>query len=77
MKIDYPIPALAPQMIGLWREAFGDTMESIEGFFCTAYSPSRCRLLMDDNGQVVAGLYWLDVQYQDQRFAYLCMQPIC
>ena len=71
MKIDYPTPALAPQMIGLWQEAFGDSMESIEGFFCTAYSPARCRLLMDDNGQVVAGLYWLDVQYKNQRFAYL------
>lgn len=70
MKIDYPTPALAPQLIALWQEAFGDSLEAIEGFFCTAYAPSRCRCLTVD-GKVVAALYWLDVQYQGQRFAYL------
>ena len=71
MKIDYPIPALAPQLVGLWKEAFGDSTEAIEGFFCTAYSPSRCRYLMDDDGRIVACLYWMDARYRGQRFAYL------
>ena len=70
MKIDYPVPALGPQMIALWKEAFGDSIEAIEGFFCTAYSPSRCLCLTEDS-QVLACLYWLDLRYQNQRFAYL------
>ena len=70
MKIDFPTPALAPQLIALWQEAFGDSLEVIEGFFCTAYAPSRCRCLTVD-GKVAGALYWLDVQYKNQRFAYL------
>lgn len=70
MKIDFPTPGQGQQMVGLWQDAFGDSLEFIEGFFCTAYSPSRCRCLTVD-GRVAAGLYWLDVQYEDQRFAYL------
>lgn len=70
MKIDFPNPSQGKQMVRLWQEAFGDSLEFIEGFFCTAYSPSRCRCLSID-GQVVAALYWLDTFYQGQRFAYL------
>lgn len=70
MKIDFPIPAQGMEMAKLWQEAFGDTMELIEGFFCTGYSPARCRCVTVDN-QVVAGLYWLDAEYKDQRFAYI------
>lgn len=70
MKIDFPTPDQGQQMVTLWQEAFGDSLEFIEGFFCTAFAPSRCRCLLVD-GKVVAGLYWLEVQYQGQRFAYL------
>jgi len=70
MKIDFPNPSQGKQMVALWQEAFGDSLEFIEGFFCTAYSPSRCRCLSID-GRVVAALYWLDTSYQGQRFAYL------
>ena len=70
MKIDFPTPDQGLQMVDLWQEAFGDSLEFIEGFFCTAYSPSRCRCLTVD-GRVAAGLYWLDAEYKNQRFAYL------
>ena len=70
MKIDFPTPGQGQQMVGLWQDAFGDSLEFIEGFFCTAYSPSRCRCVTE-NGNVVAALYWFDVQYKNQRFAYI------
>lgn len=70
MKIDFPTPALGRQMVPLWQEAFGDSLEFIEGFFCTGFSPSRCRCVIIDE-KVAAGLYWLDVHYGGQRFAYL------
>ena len=70
MKIDFPTPAQGQQLVSLWREAFGDSLEFIEGFFCTAFAPSRCRCIMEGD-QVVGALYWLEVQYQGQRFAYV------
>lgn len=70
MKIDFPIPAQGMEMARLWQEAFGDSFEFIEGFFCTAYSPSRCRCVTID-GEIAAVLYWLDTEYDGQRFAYI------
>lgn len=70
MKIDFPLPKQGMEMVALWQEAFGDSLEMIEGFFCTGYSPSRCRCVTVE-GKVVAALYWFDVTYEDQRFAYL------
>lgn len=70
MKIDYPIPSQGKALVALWQDAFGDSLEFIEGFFCTGFSPSRCRCLTVD-GQVAAALYWFDAAYNGQRFAYL------
>ena len=53
MKLDYPQPRQARQLVALWQEAFGDTVEFIEGFYCTGFSPSRCRCLSID-GEVAA-----------------------
>lgn len=70
MKIDFPLPKQGKQLTALWQEAFGDTVEFIEGFFCTAFSPSRCRCITI-NRQVVAALYWMDVRLGEQRYAYI------
>ena len=70
MKIDFPTPSQNGQMVALWQEAFGDSLEFIEGFFCTGYSPARCRCMTID-GTVVAGLYWLDAEMDGLRYAYL------
>lgn len=70
MKIDFPIPKQYPQLVALWQEAFGDTEEFIDGFFCTAFSPARCRCLVI-NKKVAAALYWMDVRRGAQRYAYL------
>ncbi len=70
MKIDYPIPSQTEELTALWQEAFGDTLEFIDGFFCTGFSPSRCRCLMVE-GKIAAALYWFDVTLDNQRLAYL------
>lgn len=70
MKIDFPVPKQYKQLIQLWQEAFGDTEEFIDGFFCTAFSPARCRCMVI-NKKVVAALYWMDVRKNEQRYAYI------
>lgn len=70
MKIDFPIPRQYKQLVSLWQECFGDTEEFIDGFFCTAFSPARCRCMII-NRKVVAALYWMDVRLGEQRFAYI------
>ena len=70
MKIDFPVPKQYKQLQALWQEAFGDTEEFIDGFFCTAFSPARCRCMTEGN-QIVAALYWLDTAFEGQRFAYI------
>lgn len=70
MKIDFPVPKQGMELARLWQEAFGDSFEAIEGFFCTAYSPSRCRCVTV-NKKAVAALYWLDARLDGQRYAYI------
>lgn len=70
MRIDFPVPAQYDQLMALWQEAFGDSEEFVDGFFCTGFSPARCRC-MTDEGNIVAALYWFDARYQNQRFAYV------
>lgn len=70
MKIDFPVPKQYNQLTQLWQEAFGDTEEFIDGFFCTAFSPSRCRCVVI-NRKVVAALYWMDVRLGNLRYAYI------
>ncbi len=70
MKIDFPVPRQYKQLTQLWQEAFGDTEEFIDGYFCTAFSPARCRCITISR-KVVAALYWMDVRLGEQRYAYI------
>ena len=70
MKIDFPVPKQYKQLTALWQEAFGDTEEFIDGFFCTAFSPARCRCVTISR-KIAAALYWMDVRLGEQRFAYI------
>lgn len=70
MKIDFPVPRQYKQLTALWQEAFGDTEEFIDGFFCTAFSPARCRCITISR-KIVAALYWMDVRLNSQRYAYI------
>ena len=70
MKIDHPIPEQYPQLEALWQEAFGDTEEFIDGFFCTAFSPARCRCMVI-NKKVAAALYWMPCEHLGKKIAYI------
>ena len=70
MKIDYPAEDQLQELKQLWKEAFGDDDAYIDCFFGTAFSPDRCRCVTVD-GQLAAGLYWLDCRCHDQPMAYL------
>lgn len=70
MKIDFPVPQQYGRLTALWQEAFGDTEEFIDGFFCTAFSPARCRCIAADN-KIAAALYWMDLRLEDKRYAYI------
>ena len=54
----------------LWRQAFGDTEESLDLFFARAFSPERC-LWSEDEGRITAALYWLECEYRGGKIAYV------
>lgn len=70
MIIDRPRHEQTSELRALWKEAFGDTDEFIDGFFSRVFSDKRCRCVTVD-GKAVAALYWLDCEYRGKRIAYL------
>ena len=54
----------------LWKTVFGDTDFFIDSFFDVAFSPDRYRCI-EENGQIVSALYWLDCSWQGQKIAYI------
>lgn len=59
-----------PLLRSLWKEAFGDTEEFLDGFFSTAYAPRRCLTLWKENS-LAAALYWFDCSCREDRCAYI------
>ena len=70
MRIDFPTPSQIPQLRRLWKEAFSDEDAFLDQFFSTAFSSRRCRCVELD-GQIAAGLYWLDCWYNGGKIAYI------
>ena len=70
MNIDMPRPAHIPALRELWKEAFGDTDDFLDGFFANADPLNHGRCIFAD-GQPVAALYWFDCMWQEKRLAYL------
>lgn len=70
MTIVNPGPELIPRLRQLWKIAFGDEDAFLDAFFHTAFSPDRCRCILEE-GEVRAVLYWFDVSCKKQQFAYL------
>ena len=54
----------------LWKQAFGDTDEFLEDFFCVAFSEDRCATLEKD-GNLAAMLYWCDCAWENKKIAYI------
>lgn len=70
MNIEYPAPGAQPKLTKLWKLAFGDSEETIEQFFVTAYDPQRCRCIPAGE-EIAAALYWLDCECRGQKLAYI------
>lgn len=70
MKIEHPSENSIPQLRGLWQNAFGDEDAYLDLFFSTAFSPDRCRCVMED-GAVLAALYWFNASCCGAAMAYL------
>lgn len=54
----------------LWQQAFGDSSETIDAFFQTAYSPENSHQICKD-GALIAVLYWLDWHWGENKIAYI------
>lgn len=70
MKIDHPTDSQIPQLLQMWKGAFGDHGGFWEMFLRTAFVPENCRCICRD-GQLRAALYWFDVDCGGQKMAYL------
>ena len=79
MMPDYPAHGDIPKLRHLWKTAFGDTDAFLDLFFSTAYAPNRCRCIREED-KVTAALYWLDLELQEQKLAYIyavATDPAC
>ncbi len=70
MFTDYPSDRHSHQLRQLWKTAFGDTDAFLDSFFRTAFSPERCRCVLEEN-RVAAVLYWFDCTVENRKFAYI------
>ncbi len=70
MNIDYPRTAHIPQLRRLWQTAFGDDDAFLDLFFTHAFSPARCRCVIQGD-TVCAAIYWFDCACEGAKFAYL------
>lgn len=70
MRFDHPAQEQIPQLLGLWKEAFGDYDGFWEMFLETGFSPERCRCILED-GQITASLCWFDCSCEGQKLAYV------
>lgn len=70
MRIDMPGSTQVPQLLQLWKTAFGDHGGFWEMFLDTAFLPEHCRCITE-NGMVTAGLYWFDCAIGKQKCAYV------
>lgn len=70
MIIDAPKTHHIPALRALWQQAFGDTDAFLDCFFTLAYSPDRCRCVIDGDA-IAAVVYWFDCSWEGKRLAYL------
>lgn len=54
----------------LWKEAFGDSEETLDAFFAHGFSEDRF-LCIQENGIPVSALYWFDCHLQGHKLAYI------
>ena len=70
MNIDNPSIADVTLLRSLWREAFSDTDELLDGFFSRVFSFRRC-LCVKEGEELIGALYWFDCEYDGKKVAYI------
>ena len=65
-----PRQAQITQLRELWRQAFGDSDEFLDGFFATGFDHRRCRCITW-NDRVASALYWFDCFLGGKKLAYI------
>ena len=70
MVIDYPKPEQTLQLRQLWKTAFGDTEDFMDGFYGSGFSLDRCRC-MAEGETIAAMLYWFECECDGQKLAYI------
>lgn len=70
MRFDHPAPEQIPQLLRLWKEAFGEHDGFWELFLSTGFSPARCRCITE-NEEIMASLCWFDCSCDGQKQAYV------
>lgn len=70
MTFDHPTREQLPQLLALWKDAFGDWGGFWELFLETGFSPGRCRCVLE-NGSIIAALTWLDCRCGGEKMAYV------
>ncbi len=70
MNIKSPTKANIPSLRCLWQEAFGDTDEFLDLFFCNGFSSERC-LFIEEENSIAAVLYWFDCEWEGRKLAYI------
>lgn len=70
MRIDVPAAPQIPQLLKLWKEAFGDHNGFWEMFLETAFAPQRCRCILEEDA-VTAALCWFDTECRGEKMAYI------
>lgn len=70
MNFEQPQNDQIPQLVTLWKEAFGEYDGFWELFLSTGFLPDHCRCITE-NGQPVAGLYWFDCSCGQDKIAYI------
>ena len=70
MWTDHPSERHMPQLRQLWKIAFGDTDDFLDSFFTTAFSPDRCRCILEED-RPAAVLYWFDCSVEEKKIGYI------
>ena len=70
MTFEHPTQEQIPQLMSLWKGAFGEWNGFWETFLETAFSPLRCRCVLEE-GMITAALTWLDGSCRGQKLAYI------
>lgn len=70
MRIDHPAQCQIPELLQLWKTAFGDHDGFWEMFLETAFQADHCRCITID-GQTAAALFWFDGLCKGQKIAYI------